>query len=193
MRQSKAASTAIQRCLMGEIKSTLDLVMEKTRHLTLNDEEKAEQSKQEVRKRINGLRQKFNDNLLKIAGVKRELELLGKNYDLNPISILASMLVDGLKLGRNNLSDLELLKEICGVDVSALEALLLEFQSQMNFAAQQRIKNIKTDLAKKHRISGSAIVPNLERDDPWLSRVQEIMEQYDRALIRTKTNLTGDA
>ena len=33
---------------MGEIKSTLDLVMEKTRHLTLSQEEKDAQKKVEI-------------------------------------------------------------------------------------------------------------------------------------------------
>ena len=35
---------------MGEIKSTLDLVMEKTRHLTASDEEKKAQKKAEIEK-----------------------------------------------------------------------------------------------------------------------------------------------
>ena len=50
---------------MGEIKSTLDLVMEKTRHLTLSREEKEEQKRVEVNKRLKGLVQKYQDNLLK--------------------------------------------------------------------------------------------------------------------------------
>ena len=46
---------------MGEIKSTLDLVMDKTRHLTLSDEEKQEQKEKEFRKKLKGPAQKFQD------------------------------------------------------------------------------------------------------------------------------------
>ena len=53
---------------MGEIKSTLDLVMEKTRHLTLSQKEKEEQKQIEVNKRLKGLLQKYQDNLLRKEG-----------------------------------------------------------------------------------------------------------------------------
>lgn len=46
---------------MGEIKSTLDLVMDKTRHLTLSDEEKQEQKEKEFKKNLKGPAQKFQD------------------------------------------------------------------------------------------------------------------------------------
>ena len=39
---------------MTEIKSTLDLVMEKTRHLILSDEEKQEQKENEFKKKLKG-------------------------------------------------------------------------------------------------------------------------------------------
>ena len=59
---------------MGEIKSTLDLVMEKTRHLTLSQEEKEEQKHIEVDKRLKGLLQKYQDNLLKKEQLEKELD-----------------------------------------------------------------------------------------------------------------------
>ena len=44
---------------MGEIKSTLDLVMEKTRNLTLSSEEKAEQKYDEIYKQVKGFLLKY--------------------------------------------------------------------------------------------------------------------------------------
>ncbi|MBW2432576.1 MAG: hypothetical protein JRF36_03165, partial [Deltaproteobacteria bacterium] len=49
---------------MGEIKSTLDLVMEKTRNLNLSDEEKQDQKNKEIESRLNGLLQKFEDQII---------------------------------------------------------------------------------------------------------------------------------
>ena len=63
---------------MGEIKSTLDLVMEKTRHLTLSQEEKEDQKRIEVNKKLQGLLQKYQDNLLKKENLKKELNKLKK-------------------------------------------------------------------------------------------------------------------
>ena len=39
---------------MGEIKSTLDLVLEKTRHLSQTDEEKQVQKQKDIANRLNG-------------------------------------------------------------------------------------------------------------------------------------------
>jgi hypothetical protein len=70
---------------MGEIKSTIDLVMEKTRHLTLSREEKDAQKKVEVHKRLKGLVQKYQDNLLRKDRLEKELDILNKTYDMNVI------------------------------------------------------------------------------------------------------------
>ena len=49
---------------MGEIKSTLDLVMERTRNLTLSDEEKQAHKQMAIASRIKGLLQKMLDGML---------------------------------------------------------------------------------------------------------------------------------
>ena len=49
---------------MAEIKSTLDLVMEKTKNLSLSSEERQAQKNQEIESRIRGLLQKFKDRAL---------------------------------------------------------------------------------------------------------------------------------
>ena len=43
---------------MGEIKSTLDLVLEKTRHLSQSSEEKQAQTQKDTGNRINGMLKK---------------------------------------------------------------------------------------------------------------------------------------
>lgn len=114
---------------MGEIKSTLDLVMEKTRHLTLSPKEQEEQKQIEVNQRLKGLLQKYQGNLLRKEQLGQELESLSITFDLNVNEMLSQILLDGLKLGSNEKSLLELLSEICGLDVSGLEKLYHDFQN----------------------------------------------------------------
>ena len=174
---------------MGEIKSTLDLVMEKTRHLTLSQEEKEEQKHIEVNKRLKGILQKYQENLLKKEHLEKELDSLRKAYDLKVDKMLSRMLLDGLKLGHKNESLLELLNEICGIDVSRIEALFHDFQDAAGFAAEKRIKEIKADLAEKRFISGSAVVPNPEADHELILTVKEIKDKFDQIHVREKTAL----
>ena len=176
---------------MGEIKSTLDLVMEKTRHLTLSQKEKEEQKQIGVNKRLKGLLQKYQDNLLRKEQLGQELESLRKTFDLNVNEMLLHILLDGLKLGSNNRSFLELLSAICGLDVSGLEELFHDFQNTIERAAQKRIEEVKANLAKKRLISGSAVVPNLEIDSEWLATVKGIQGKFDQRLSREKDAMTA--
>jgi hypothetical protein len=174
---------------MGEIKSTLDLVMEKTRHLTLSQEEKEEQKHIEVNKMLKGLLQKYQDNLLKKEHLEKELDSLRKAYDLKVDKMLSQMLLDSLNLGHKNESLLELLNEICGLDISGLETLLHDFRDAVGFASEKRIKEVKADLAENRFISGSAVVPNLETDNELILTVMEIKDKFDQILVREKTAL----
>jgi hypothetical protein len=176
---------------MGEIKSTLDLVMEKTRHLTLSQEEKDAQKKVEVHKRLKGLVQKYQDNLLKKDQLEKELDSLKKTYDMNVDEIWLNLLLSSLEPGRHYQMYLELLNEICGLNVSGLEKIFQDFKGAVKSATEERVREIKADLAKKRFISGTAVVPNIESDREWLSMLGDIKGRFEQILSREKSTLTA--
>ena len=51
---------------MSEVKSTMDIIMEKARNLTVTDEDKKEFAEKEVRGQIKGLFQKYLDGILSV-------------------------------------------------------------------------------------------------------------------------------
>ncbi len=167
---------------MGEIKSTLDLVMEKTKHLTLSDAEKVAQRRAEADKKIYGLVRKYQDNLIAKTFIEKEMDVIRKTFDVNVDIILMQTLLGGLELGGKNEPILELLRDVCGVDISGFERLFQDFLDQVRRAAKDRAQAIKIDLAKKRSISGSAVVPNLESDHEWLSALDKIKIKFDRVL-----------
>jgi hypothetical protein len=175
---------------MGEIKSTLDLVMEKTRHLTLSREEKDAQKKVEIHKRLKGLVQKYQDNLLKKEQLEKELDSLKKTYDMNVDEIWLNLLLSSLEPGRHYKMYLELLNEIYGLNVSGLEKIFQDFKGAVKSATEERVREIKAGLAKQRFISGAAVVPNLESDSEWLSILGDIKGRFDKVLGREKSTLT---
>jgi len=177
---------------MGEIKSTLDLVMEKTRHLTLSKEEKEAQNRIEVNKRLQGLLQKYQDNLLRKENLNKELDNLKIAYNLNVDEMLADLLLNSLKIGRDNTVFLELLNEIYGLNLSGIETIFQNFKATVKSATKKRVDQIKTDLSVKRFISGSAVVPNLESDSEWLSMLGHIMDGFDQTLNKEKAALTKE-
>jgi len=176
---------------MVEIKSTLDLVMAKTRHLTLSREEKDAQKKVEIHKRLKGLVQKYQDNLLRKDQLEKELDSLKKTYDLNVDEILLNLILGSLEPGRHYQMYLQLLNEIYGLNVSGLEKIFQDFKGAVKSATKERVREIKADLAKQRFISGAAVVPNLDRDREWLPVLGDIKGRFDQILSREKGRLTA--
>jgi hypothetical protein len=59
---------------MAEIKSTLDLVLEKTRHLSLSTMEKAEMEVKEAVKKVSGYLSRYRDGVLSLDAMVKEIE-----------------------------------------------------------------------------------------------------------------------
>ena len=68
---------------MAEIKSTLDLVMEKTKNLSLSSEEKQTQRNKEIEGRIRGLLQKYQDQLITLDQFTSDYRILCQEYGLD--------------------------------------------------------------------------------------------------------------
>ena len=174
---------------MGEIKSTLDLVMEKTKNLSLSKEEREEQKYNEISKKIKGLVQKFQDRILNKDEIEKELNNLEKTYDLKNKNILIDEIVGRIGLSQDNEPLLLLLKDFCGSNVTKFESLLNDFRGTIVSEAKKKIQEIKENLAKKRYISGSAVVPNLEADNGWITEIHRIRDRFDQAMRNEKKRL----
>ncbi|MBW2409050.1 MAG: hypothetical protein JRF72_04565 [Deltaproteobacteria bacterium] len=174
---------------MGEIKSTLDLVMEKTKHLSLSDEEKQNQKKAELEKRVNGLLQKYQDQVLSMDQLHGEYARLKQELSLPDDSFLVNQALTKIDLTGDNRHLLELLKQFCGSGTGRIETILNEFQDEFNSAASYRLVELREDLARQHAISGSAVVPNLQADDAWRAEAGEIRSRFEKTLEAEKDQL----
>jgi hypothetical protein len=176
---------------MGEIKSTLDLVLEKTKNLTLSSEEKESQKQKEIENRIKGMVQKYQDGILSINQLIADYELLKKEYTIPQNNSLIVEITQRIEPDQDNQSLLELLQECCTIDTTAIESIIENFRKQYIAASQSRIEQLKEDLAQRHNISGSAVLPNLDVDEQWRQKIGELRAGYEEQLNRVKDNLIG--
>jgi len=58
---------------MAEIRSTLDIIMEKTKNMTMSDKEKAEFKRQTLSGRIKGWVQKHLDNIISLKEITSQI------------------------------------------------------------------------------------------------------------------------
>ncbi len=177
---------------MGEIKSTLDLVMEKTKNLNLSDEERQRQKNNEIESRIRGLLQKFIDQALNIDNLRSEYKKMQKDYDLSENAPLIKEICRQIELGKDNHALFELLAQFKVADIEEITSVLHEFGNVIDAAARERSKVLQDKLAEEHFISGSAVVPNLEADEAWQEQAGKIRAKFEPFLNQAKTKLMAE-
>jgi hypothetical protein len=176
---------------MGEIKSTLDLVLEKTKNLTLSSEEKEEQQQKEIENRIKGMMQKYQDGILPKNQLITDYEILKKEYNMSQNRALITEVTKRIEPDRDNQPLLEVLQECCAIDTATIESIIEDFRKAYLAASQNRMELLKENLAQQYKIAGSAVLPNLEADGQWRQEAREMRAGYEDQLNRVKDNLLG--
>jgi len=177
---------------LAEIKSTLDLVMERTKNLTLSSEEKQAQKDKETANRIKGLVQKLQDGLLAAGQFSEEYGELIKESDLSDDSLLVRDILTRLDPDHDNQVLLETLEECCRLDTAAIRSIISDYHAAADRAAEKRMGHIKEELADKHSIAGSAVIPNLEADSQWQQETQEMQRQFEESLRKASEMTNGE-
>ena len=174
---------------MGEIKSTLDLVMEKTKNLTLSAEEKQAQRQKETQSRIKGLLQKYLDGLLAKDELKINYESLKKDTDLPIDSAMINEIFSRLDPNGDNQLLLDILEECCRVNAAGLKTIIDDCRSSYLEAAGERKAQLKEKLAQDYALSGSAVIPNLETDAQWSREEEKLRLRFEDLLNQERDNL----
>ncbi len=164
---------------MAEIKSTLDLVMEKTKHLKMSDSERKALDVEETLKKVPGLVQKYMDGALKdrdfrngvveyckvdseavkkeiVKELARALTFKGKERDLKVVKALQN-------LELNNAGNL----------IDELKNCLETFYEEQNKLVDEKTATYLDEL-EKAGIRGSAVVPKAILRQEDLARLQPI-------------------
>jgi DNA-binding transcriptional regulator LsrR (DeoR family) len=156
---------------VGEIKSTLDLVMEKTRHLTLSDEEKAVQKQKDAQARLKGFIQKYIDHSVSIDQFKKELDDWRTAFQLSD-AVIVQEAVRQIDLDGDEQPVLTLLQTVLKIDISELKNVIQTYQMAIQKAFKEKSIQLEAQLADRYGISGTAVVALVDDDEDWLAMRQ---------------------
>ncbi|MCP4578195.1 MAG: hypothetical protein GY846_18140 [Deltaproteobacteria bacterium] len=166
---------------MAEIRSTLDIIMEKAKTLTVTDEDKKNFAEKEVQGRVQGLFQKYLDDILSIQQLKAEMA----SFDEERLPIaekelraacLTAMTVEG-----DNQPLFEILDQLLGHDIKPVLDLIDEFQEQQKKEHQKRA-GVQIKTLEAQGVSGSAVIPNLKANPSWRSYLSDMADQFQEKL-----------
>jgi hypothetical protein len=151
---------------MGEIRSTLDLIMEKTRDLSLSPEEKRTLRGQEWLGKARGWVQRYLDALIRVEDLKREIRNLGASEGME--GVLKEEIIAVVDPGEDQQRRWEALEALWQIPQRAYAEMLVRCRDLLSQAEGKR-KSGLLDRLRDRGISGTAVVPNINQDPGWAS------------------------
>ena len=165
---------------MAEIKSTLDLIMERTKHLTMTDEEKKILHSQELRGKVKGWVQKCIDGTLDILHLQEEIER-EKIKEPELLPDLFQELIERIDPDGENERIFQLLENVLHFDTAPLRTVIDRFRIDLAEKVNEKTTRAKKNLEQR-KISGSAVIPNLNRDSQWIKDREQLKDLYFRQI-----------
>ncbi len=166
---------------MGEIRSTLDIIMEKAERVKVTDEEKETFMKKEIEGKVQGLLQKYLDGIVNQERLKKEVEAMaGERYAVATAALKKECL-DRIEPGEDNHPFLGVLEHVLALDTTPVNKLLLKYQQEQEEKRGNRESALKEWL-KDQGISGTAVLPNLGADPEWTMYLTEVGNRFRQEL-----------
>ena len=164
---------------MAEIKSTLELALERTKKMTISEKEKEELKQKEFSEKAKSLFYRYRDGHAPLNEIQREIERMDEKTSAGTRKFLLSQWIDALSLKDE---DERLVKAIEWLKNGRMEEipkqfrrLLSQYREEMERVKHEVRARLAEDL-KKEGIEGSAIEPNVEESPLW----RETHEKLDR-------------
>ena len=166
---------------MAEIKSTLDIIMEKAKKFSVTEEEKKGFKRQELEGKIKGLLQKAVDGVLDSERFQVEVFAFQTKEKELVHRILQEEIVARIELGANNEALLQLLEKTEGLASGAIRKVVAKSEKKDEKQKESRRKAL-IESFKKKGISGSAVLPNLDANREWLRSRSEATRQLQEEI-----------
>lgn len=172
---------------MAEIKSTLDLIMEKTQNMVLTEDEKKEIRLKELNGKIKGWIQQYRDTAMSLDAIKSEIQKEEKDRQVELKKTLKKEIIQHIELDEDNTKLFQLLEEILGINKDSITNMINRFQEMLDTEKINKINAMKNRLNEKG-ISGSAVVPNLDSDEKWNGYYLNLKEDFKEKIRLIEDN-----
>jgi hypothetical protein len=177
---------------MAEIKSTLELAMERTKRFTISEKEKDAIKQEEILHKATRLFHRYREGYLSLNDVLKEIERMESRAAMTVREYLLSHWIDALSLTDENERILKGIESLKRESVDEAKQRLNRLLSQYQSEREQIKKKTEADLIealKKDGIWGSAVEPNLEGSEPWKKENKNLGQSYRMKLEEIKEQL----
>jgi hypothetical protein len=177
---------------MGEIKSTLELAMERTKKFAISEKEKEEIKQREILQKATTLFHRYREGHLSLNELLKEIEKMDKKISTTVKESLLSQWIDALSLEEDAeriLKGIESLKRR-NIDEGKqkFHHLFSQYQKEKE-KIKEEVKAQFITALKEKGIHGSALEPNLEGGEHWKIEKEKLDNSYKTKLKEIKEQL----
>lgn len=166
---------------MAKIRSTLDIVLERTKDLALTPEQKANLRCEEWTLKSRGLLQRYLAGTLTASALRTELAR-GKQECPELEGILKGEFIQAFDPQGDYQTVADGLQAVLGIDPAPYIERLKGFTGKLTEEQRAQRKRKLSDLSRRG-IGGTAVLPNLEADEVWQALKAELRAELGQELL----------
>lgn len=177
---------------MAEIKSTLELAMEKTKRFTLSEEDRKEIKQREILQKASSLFYRYQDGNLHLSEILKEMGKMEEETSAEVKKWLLSKWIDALSLEEDPEKIFKAIELFSPKKIEDLKKNLFQLFSQYQTEKKKIEKSLENQLIEDLRakgIYGDAIDPKFEGTEQWTNEKEKLIGPYREKLEEIKTHL----
>jgi hypothetical protein len=176
---------------MSAIKSAIELAMERTKDLVMNEDEKKSLALKETENKVKAIVKRYIEGIIESNGVDKEIARIEADEGLKK-SILIDRLIDEFDINNNNDRLLEFINVICNgmkepfkCEMEMMQKGFLEEVGRSETTVREKVVKRLGEMG----ISGSGVEPNIQAWNEWSERVEEAGRAFKDRMIEWKGRL----
>ncbi len=166
---------------MAEIKSTLELALERSKKFSLSEKDKEEIKQKEIQEKILRLFYRYQKGDLHLHEIQKELDRMGEEMRRAVQEGLLLCWIDELSLegeNENILKGIEWLQDRTLDEVRVeLRTLGIQYQSEVE-QIKQEVRAQLLEALREEGFGGDALEPHLEASDVWQKALAPLKRNY---------------
>ena len=177
---------------MGEIKSALELAMERSKKYAISDAEREKIKEKEVLQKAIGLFHRYKEGHVSLSEITREIERMDEKTREKVKESLLSQWVDALWLDDDSIRFLDAIEAVEGRGLNEMKEKFEKFIHAYHTEIDQARERMSLQLAgelKKEGIYGDAVEPNVQGSKGWQNLLDTVNRSYQGKLDEIKEAL----
>jgi len=177
---------------LSEIKTTLELALERTKKISISEEDREEIKRKETALKVSSLFHRYQEGHLPLDEVLKEIERMDQRTRAMVKETLLSRWIDALSLNGEGERLLRGIGALKGQEMQEvrmkLDHLLSQYQEERE-KVDQEMKGQLEEALRSEGIYGSAVEPNVENDPIRKENLENLKQFYDAKLEDLKDQL----